>query len=137
MVIYLPDTNAVSNFLRGTSPGLAARMHAEFAHLRLSALVVAEREFGIVHHASGRRFRHAFETLVATVPVVPFTREDAAIYARIRSGLEQRGLGIGPIDTLIAAQALRLGATVVTHNVAEFSRVPGLSWEDWQAAPTG
>jgi tRNA(fMet)-specific endonuclease VapC len=133
VVIFLPDTNAVSNYLRGSNPELNARMHAEFAHLRLSALVVAEREFGIVHHTFGRRFRQAFETLVATVPVVPFTREDAAIYARIRSQLEKGGRGIGPIDTLIAAQALRLGATVITHNTGEFARVPGLHWEDWQS----
>jgi tRNA(fMet)-specific endonuclease VapC len=133
VVIFLPDTNAVSNFLRGANPALAARMHAEFASLRLSALVVAEREFGILHHASGLRFRREFETLVASLPVEPFTREDAARYARLRSTLEKRGRGIGPIDTLIAAQALRLGATVVTHNVREFSRVPGLRYEDWQA----
>ena len=131
-MIFLPDTNAVSNFLRGTNPALIARMHAEFSSLRLSALVVAEREFGILHHASGLRFRREFESLVASLPVEPFTREDAAVYARLRSTLEKRGQGIGPIDTLIAAQALRLGATVVTHNVREFSRVPGLRYEDWQ-----
>lgn len=133
-MIYLPDTNAVSSFLRGANPALTARMHAAFPSLRLSALVVAEREFGIVHHASGLRFRREFEVLAATVPVEPFTREDAAVYARVRSALEKRGQGIGPIDTLIAAQALRLGATVVTHNLREFSRVPGLRCEDWQSA---
>ena len=132
-MIFLPDTNAVSNFLRGANPALVARMHAEFSRLRLSALVVAEREFGIMHHAAGRRFRRAFAELVSTVPIEPFTREDAGIYAHLRSTLEKRGQGIGPIDTLIAAQALRLGATIVTHNVREFSRVPGLHFEDWQA----
>lgn len=55
-------------------------------------------------------------------------------YARIRSHLEKRQQGIGPIDTLIAAQALRLEAAVVTHNVREFRRVPGLKVEDWQTA---
>ena len=134
MVIFLPDTNAVSNFLRGANSGLTAKMHAEFPSLRLSALVVAERECGILHHSAGRKYRRAFESLVATVPVVPFTREDAAHYAGLRSFLEKRGQGIGPIDTLIAAQALRLGATVVTHNLREFSRVPGLKVEDWQSA---
>jgi tRNA(fMet)-specific endonuclease VapC len=108
-------------------------MQANFPALRLSALVVAEREFGIIHHASGLRFRRAFDALVASLPVEPFTREDAAAYARLRSALEKRGQGIGPLDTLIAAQALRLGATIVTHNVREFSRVPGLRCEDWQA----
>ncbi len=132
-MIFLPDTNAVSNFLRGSSPALTARMHAEFPLLRLSALVVAEREFGILHHASGLRFRRGFEALVASLPVEPFTREDAGIYARLRSTLEKRGQGISPIDTLIAAQALRLGATVVTHSLREFQRVPDLKIEDWQA----
>ena len=133
-MIFLPDTNAVSAYLRGTDAGLLARMQAEFSRLRLSALVVAEREFGIVHHASGQRFQKRFAELLASVPVEPFTREDAAHYARLRSALEKRGQGIGPIDTLIAAQALRLGATVVTHNLREFRRVPGLKVEDWQAA---
>jgi tRNA(fMet)-specific endonuclease VapC len=133
VVIFLPDTNAVSNFLRGANPGLSSKMHAEFPFLRLSALVVAEREFGILHHSAGQKYRRAFESLVTTVPIMPFTREDAAHYARLRSYLEKRGQGIGPIDTLIAAQALRLSATVVTHNIREFSRVPGLKVEDWQS----
>ena len=132
-MIYLPDTNAVSNFLRGNNPALTARMHQEFPYLRLSALVVAEREFGILHHRSGLKYRRAFEALVSSVPIEVFSREDAAHYAGLRSYLEKRGQGIGPIDTLIAAQALRLGATVVTHNVKEFSRVPGLHVEDWQS----
>lgn len=132
-MIFLPDTNAVSNFLRGSNPELTAKIRAEFSSLRLSALVVAEREFGIIHHLSGHKFRREFELLVASLPVEPFTREDAAHYARLRSFLEKRGQGIGPIDTLIAAQALRLGATVVTHNLREFSREPGLKVEDWQA----
>jgi tRNA(fMet)-specific endonuclease VapC len=132
VVIFLPDTNAVSNFLRGSDPGLIARMNADFPNLRLSALVVAEREFGILHHSSGLRYRRDFEALVSTVPIEPFTREDAGQYARLRSFLEKRGQGIGPIDTLIAAQALRLGATIVTHNLREFSRVPGLKVVDGQ-----
>ena len=52
--------------------------------------------------------------------------------AAIRHDLEARGLGIGPMDTLIAAQALRLAATLVTRNTREFGRVPGLRVENWQ-----
>jgi tRNA(fMet)-specific endonuclease VapC len=134
VAIYLPDTNALSIFLRGGDAPLCGRMEREYPHLRLSALVVAEREFGIVHNMAGARYRARFDHFVATVTVEPFTREDAALYARLRSTLEKRGQGIGPIDTLIAAQALRLGATIVTHNTREFSRVPGLKIEDWQSA---
>jgi len=70
--------------------------------------------------------------LAQTLPVEPFTRDDSTHYAVIRHDLEARGAGIGPMDTLIAAQALRLGATVITRNVREFGRVPGLKVENWQ-----
>ena len=132
MSIFLPDTNAVSVYLRGADNVLVARMRAEYPHLRLSTIVLAEREFGILRHEAGLRFQSRFEQLIATVQVEPFTREDARHYARIRNALEKRGQGIGPLDTLIAAQALRLGATVVTHNTREFARLPGLKCEDWQ-----
>lgn len=134
MSLYLPDTNAISAFLRGGDAALASRMVQEFAHLRLSALVVAEREFGLLHHRAGERHRGRFEQLVTTLPVEPFTRADASHYAHIRTSLEKRGQGIGPMDTLIAAQALRLAAIVVTRNVREFSRVPGLRCENWQTS---
>lgn len=134
MTLFLPDTNAISAFLRGDNQGLNARFGAEFPCLRLSALVVGEREFGIIQHEAGLRYRSRFDQLVSSLPVEPFTREDASHYARIRAALEKRGQGIGPIDTLIAAQALRLGAIVVTRNIREFSRVPGLKYEDWQTS---
>ena len=72
------------------------------------------------------------EVTVAAIPVEPFTPADADRYGRLRANLRRRGEMIGPLDALIAAQALRLGATVVTHNIREFARVPGLHCEDWQ-----
>jgi tRNA(fMet)-specific endonuclease VapC len=134
LVIYLPDTNAVSVFLTARDTALVERMTAELAHLRLSLIVIAERGYGIIHHASGHRYRQRYDELLRLLPCEPFTREDAVLYASIRSQLERRGQGIGPLDTLIAAQALRLDATVVTRNVAEFTRVPGLKVEDWQTS---
>lgn len=133
-MIYLPDTNVISVYLRGGDESLAARMQTEFSGLRLSVLVVAEREYGIIRHEAGRRYRTRFEELLDALPVESFTREDAGHYARIRVALEKRGQGIGPIDTLIAAQAVRLGATMVTRNLREFSRVPGLTCQNWQSA---
>lgn len=133
-MIYLPDTNALSVYLAGRDQALVDRMGREFPSLRLSTLVVAERQFGIVHQASGQRYRARFETLLRLVPVEPFTQADAFRYAALRSRLEKRDEGIGPIDTLIAAQALRLDAVVITRNLREFSRVPGLKVENWQSA---
>lgn len=132
-MLYLPDTNTVSAYMRGVNPGLVARMQSAFVReeLRLSVIVLAEREFGVIKggNVAQRRKLQALEQLLN---VEPFTREDASRYATLRHQLEARGQGIGPFDTLIAAQALRLGATVVTRNVREFGRVPGLAVENWE-----
>jgi tRNA(fMet)-specific endonuclease VapC len=65
------------------------------------------------------------------VVVVGFEEEDAVIAGDLRAELERAGTPIGPYDLLIAAQALRSGSTLVTANVREFRRVPGLAVEDW------
>ena len=67
------------------------------------------------------------------IDVAPFAQEDAAIAGDLRATLEAAGTPIGPYDLLIAAQALRTGTTLVTANVSEFARVPGLVWQDWTA----
>ncbi len=133
-MIYLPDTNAVSLYLRGHDKGLNERMTKNWKHLRLSTLVIAEREYGIIRHKSGLKYRDRFQSLVSLLPIEVFNREDTANYAELRYRLEKRGKSIDPMDTLIAAQALRLGATVVTHNLSEFKRVPKLKVIDWQTS---
>ena len=67
------------------------------------------------------------------VDVLPFESEDAAHAGDIRAHLESKGTPIGPYDCLIAAQARRRGATLVTANRREFERVPGLMVADWAA----
>jgi tRNA(fMet)-specific endonuclease VapC len=130
-VTYLPDTNAVSAYMRGDNPKLVERMKSSFGELCLSVIVLAEREFGVAK-GSNSNARLKLAELAQTLPVEPFTRDDSTHYAAIRHDLEARGAGIGPMDTLIAAQALRLGATVVTRNTREFGRVTGLKVENWQ-----
>lgn len=131
MALYLPDTNALSRHLRGDDHELSAKFAAEFAHVRLSAIVLAELEFGAVKSGLARH-RSRLDGLLATMPVEPFTDADAVGYGRLRATLQRRGEMIGPLDALIAAQALRLDAIIITHNLDEFRRVPGLKVEDWQ-----
>ena len=130
-MIYMPDTNAVSAYMRGDNPRLVDRMKESFGELCLSVIVLAEREFGVTK-GSNAHSRLMLAELAQTLPVEPFTRDDSTHYAAIRHDLEARGAGIGPLDTLIAAQALRLGANVVTRNTREFGRVNGLRVENWQ-----
>jgi tRNA(fMet)-specific endonuclease VapC len=128
---YLPDTNAISAYMRGDNAPLVVKMQDHFGELCLSVIVLAEREFGVTKGTSAHA-RLKLAELAQVLPVEPFTRDDSTHYAAIRHDLESRGLGIGPMDTLIAAQALRLGATLVTRNVGEFSRVAGLRVENRQ-----
>ena len=66
--------------------------------------------------------------------MLPFDADDALAAGEVRTALELRGTPIGPYDVLIAGHALRHGATLVTANTREFSRVPGLMVEDWAGA---
>ena len=98
----------------------------------LSAISLAELEYGL--HAGGRyeEKRPALQRVL--LPFEHFAFDPVACvhhYGRIRAALEKTGKTIGPLDLLIAAHALALGATLITHNTREFRRVPGLSVENW------
>lgn len=132
MIPFLPDTNAFSVLFRRRDEGLLARFAAAFPQVRLSAIVLAELEYGAAKSGLARH-RSRIDALALSIPIEPFSPEDASGYGRLRAALERSGRMIGPLDTLIAAQAIRLGAVLVTHNTEEFSRVPGLRCEDWQS----
>ena len=71
------------------------------------------------------------ESFLLPFEIVPFGEKSARVYGRLRGDLESKGMTIGPNDLLIAATALAYGAVLVTNNVREFKRVPGLSLEEW------
>lgn len=100
------------------------------------AIVEYELRYGLLRlpsEAANPRLA-ALAALLQPVQVLPFDSECASHAARIRTELEAAGTPIGPHDTLIAATALRYQATLVTRNVREFSRVPGLQWLNWHEA---
>lgn len=130
---YLLDTNVCIEVLRGRNPALKARLATRsFDELALCSIVWAElhcgarlaqnpeRELARLKDAFGHWTRWSFD--------------DAASerYGEIRAHLQRAGNLIGGNDLLIAAIAQAQGLTLITHNTAEFTRVPGLSVEDWQ-----
>lgn len=137
MRLYLPDTNAVSRFARGIDAGLRARFVEDAAGLRLSALVWFELRYGAERRPDLPQVERRLELLREIVrEVEPFDDEAAWHAARVRSYLERQkpnAQPIGAYDLLIAGHALSLGATLVTANVDELSRVPGLAVENWQS----
>ncbi len=129
--MFLPDTNACSQFMRGHE-SIVNRWLANAPLLRLSTIVAAELEYGAAKAGIARQ-RARLNDLIDTLPTEAFSAADSVQFGKLSTYLERRGEMIGPFDLLIDAQALRLGATIVTHNIREFSRIPGLKLEGWQS----
>ena len=134
--MLLLDSNTISYYFRG-DPQVVPRLQAlRPAELAVPAIVEYELRYGLLRlppEAAAPRLV-ALAQLLRPMQLLPFVSECAAIAARIRVDLEAKGTPIGPHDTLIAATALRHQATLVTRNVREFSRVPGLQWLNWHEA---
>lgn len=118
--------------LRGQLPGLLTRM-ATIApqRLHLSSIVLAELVAGAEKSQRQVQTVSAVRDLAASMTLAAFDADDALTYGRIRAALERKGTPIGPMDLLIAAQALARGLVLVTGNLREFKRVPGIQCESW------
>lgn len=131
---YLLDTNACVQALRRKgSPLLKHRLgqHPP-GEVVLCSVVVGELLYGAERSADPARERALADAFAAQFVSLPFDDAAARIYARTRYDLESQGLPISENDYLIAAVALANNLILVTHNTKEFSRVPGLSLEDWE-----
>ena len=134
MSFYLLDTN-ICIFLLNQRQGyerIVQRMDGlERRQVGLSAITVAELEFGVAaSQRQGDNFQR-LERFLVDFEVLPFDRDAAKPYGALRKVLQAQGTPIGPLDFLIAAHALALKARLVTNNTGEFLRVPGLAVEDW------
>lgn len=135
---YLLDTNAVIALLTNRPSTVRERLReipTTALQLAVSSIVLFELWYGVArsrHRADNTQRLRSF--MSGAVTVLPFEEEDAATAGDLRAELERRGTPIGPYDLLIAAQALRARVTLVTANVSEFRRVPGLNWEDWSTS---
>jgi len=131
--LYLLDTNILIAALKG-HPDVRSRLEATpLAAVQLSAIVLGELAFGAEKSAHGDRNRAHLAALVQRLPLVGVDDGTARHYATIRAHLERQGTPIGANDLWIAAQALQMQATLVTDNLREFQRVPGLQLDNWLA----
>ena len=130
----LLDTNTVIAILND-NPETELRFRAALARrqpIAVSAVVIFELRYGIAKSTLRKANAVRLDTfLSAIVAVLPFDDEDARHAGEVRATLARTGRPIGPYDVMIAGQALRHGAAVVTANTSEFGRVAGLKIEDW------
>lgn len=135
---YFLDTNVCIALINGTSPNVRERFRRandEGSNISVSSVVIYELWYG-VEKSARREFNTArLETFLSgPFEIIDFDSDDAKIAGGVRAELERAGNPIGAYDVLIASQAKRRDATLVTSNVAECARVSGLRTEDWALA---
>lgn len=128
---YLLDTSIVSELVRHPQGAVAHTISSVGEEAVCTSIIVSgELHFG-ARKSGSERLRHNLEAVLSALVVLPLEAPADEHYARLRDHLRRAGTPSGPNDMLIAAQALALDLTVVTANVAEFSRVPDLRVENW------
>ncbi len=138
MTTYLLDTNACIALINGTPKGVRRRFQravAKNSTILLSSIVGFELWYGVAKSQRKESNAQRLEAFFAgPLEWTLFDEDDARASGVVRAELEAAGTPIGAYDVLLAAQARRRGATLVTSNVGEFKRVAGLKSEDWAAA---
>jgi len=128
---FLLDTNICIYALK-QHPNVIKRLLAESrSDVGLSVISEGELRTGAAKSVAATRTARLLENFLRPLTLIEFTSVDAHAYADVRSKLEQRGTPIGPLDTLIAAQAVARKLTLVSNNEREFSRVHGLQLVNW------
>ncbi len=130
-VRYLLDTNMASHVIKGNVPHVRERLvKVPMSDVGISVVTEAELRFGVARKPDAARLRLAVEEFLLRVEILAWDSNAAKHYATLRSALEDSGEPVGNLDMMIAAQALAVGARLVTHDRV-FHRVKQLKIEDW------
>lgn len=130
--MFVLDTDTCSYIMKRSSAPLLERIRIVSLDAQaVSIVTVAELLFGVRRSACVARSREAFDAFIPHLAVLDWDWSAAEHYAEIRADLKRLGSPIGSNDLMIAAHARSRDATLVTNNVREFERVPGLRVENW------
>ena len=128
--MILLDTNTCIYIINNRPPNVLERFRKYKAgEVGISSIAASELAYGVAKSGSLKN-RTALEMFLAPMQILPFDSQCLWFYADLRASLEKQGLSIGPMDSLIAAQALSIDGTLVTNNIKEFMRVPKLKLEN-------
>lgn len=133
MLKYLLDTNIAIYVIKRRPPEVREIFNRHHGRMAVSVITLAELVHGAEESQFPERNLAVVEDFCSRLAVLPYPGDAAYHYGSIRAALERRGTPIGVNDLHIAAHARSSGLTVVTNNITEFSRVPGLLLENWLA----
>jgi len=126
------DTDICIYLIKNKPEGVLENLKAKMGEgIALSAVTLAELEYGVQGSAYPEKNTVALHRFLALASVLPFGDSAAVEYGKLRALLKKSGGLIGPLDMLIAAHALSERLTLVTNNTREFTRVQGLDVENW------
>jgi tRNA(fMet)-specific endonuclease VapC len=129
--VILLDTNTCIYIINNRPPNVLEKFRKYKAgEVGISSIAASELAYGVAKSGSAKN-RKALDMFLAPMQILPFDSQCLWFYADLRTSLEKQGLSIGPMDTLIAAQALSIDGTLVTNNIKEFMRVPKLKLDNW------
>ena len=130
--MYLLDTNICIYGMKGKYEALTKKLLTMNPdEMAISSVTLGELECGAAKSQWADRTHMYMLTFVSAFTVLPFNDRDALAFGLLRAQLARAGTPIGAYDIMIAAQALTRNMTLITHNISEFQRVPGLILEDW------
>jgi tRNA(fMet)-specific endonuclease VapC len=130
--VFLIDSSTCVAILRNRLPGIQQKVRqAGIDEFAISSITAAELFHGVARSVEPSREMRKVQELLSALRSIDFGWNASVAYGLVRAHLERSGQLIGPLDLLIAAHALSEGATLVTQNVRVFSRVPGLTVENW------
>jgi len=129
---YLLDTNICIYLIKKRPRQVLQKFNAySVGEIGVSSITVAELQYGVHKSQHPAEDQQALKQFLLPLVIADFDEQAAIAYGEVRAVLEARGTPIGPLDTLIAAQAISLDVALVTNNAREFSRVPDLRFENW------
>jgi tRNA(fMet)-specific endonuclease VapC len=131
MLKYLLGANIVIYTLKNRPQQVKRRFQDHHGRMGVSAVTLGELVFGAEHSQQVERNLADIEAMIARLEVLPFDEKAAYHSGQIRTALYRTGQTIGPYDMMVAGQARASGLILVTNNIQEFGRVPGLVLEDW------
>jgi len=131
-VKYLLDTNTCIYIINRKPPSAVSHIRSRNPDdIAISTITVAELQYGVNRSQHADRNRIALLEFLVPFNIIDFNQSAAAVYGSIRASLEAKGRPIGPMDLVLAAQALSEKLILITNNEKEFRRVDGLKIENW------
>ncbi len=131
MLKYLLDTNIVIYVIKNRPLSVLKTFNQNQGRMAISSITLAELAHGVEKSSNPGRNMSVVEDIVSRLEVLPYDERAAWHYGLIRTALERQGTPIGVNDLHIAGHARSLGLVIVTNNLREFERVPGISLENW------